>query len=180
MKLVFSAVLLLAGGLVLMGTLAIDYMSPGGFWVYIGTQGIGFALILTSSALSLPAFRQKLAWAIYLAGSCGWLICWSWFLHLGLFIPIPLVFWAAISSGCYVMSAIISGAASDIAGAVIAGTVGLGSTFSAWVMALNPTFASDCNYIPIAVGAVAGGAILAGVAMRRMQRNASHAASKAP
>src|SRR3546814_7631539 len=90
-KLIVAAVLLSAGGLVLLGTLAIDYMSPGGFWAYIGTQGVGFVLILVSSALCVPGFRQKSAWVTFLAGSCGWLVCWSWFLHLGLFRP--CAFW---------------------------------------------------------------------------------------
>lgn len=173
MKLIVAAVLLSAGGLVLIGTLAIDYMSPGGFWPYIGAQGAGFVLIVISSTLCLPGFRQKSAGATFLAGSCGWFICWSWFLHLGLLVPIPLVFWAAVASGCYVMSAAISGAVSDIPGTVVAAVLGAGSTFSTWVMALNATFASDYNYIPIAAGAVIGGVVLGGTALRSASRRSA-------
>lgn len=159
MRSLAAASLMSAGGAVLLGTLVIDYMSPGGFWVYISAQGLGFLLVLAGTCMTYGIFQSNAAWWWLVAASGVWLLCWSWFLHLGLFLPIPLVFWAAVASVGYLISVFLSGAGSEPMFAAVAAAFALGSMLSTGVMAIDPVFASDYNYIPFAAGALIAGII---------------------
>lgn len=152
-----SAVLIAVGGMTVVATVAIDYMSN--FWAYIGIQGVGFFLILIGSSFAGDWFTRKPAWGLFVGASSGWFVCWSWFLSFGLLIPIPLVFWAAISSIAYLASTLLVALSSKPSQAVIPGVMALGSLLSTAIMAGNSTFASDFNYVPVGVGAMAAGII---------------------
>lgn len=166
MRSLLAAIALSGGGAALLSTLAIDYMNPAGFWAFIGTQGIGFVLVLLAATLTYNSVRQKMGWGALVAASAGWVICWSWFLHLGLFIPIPLVFWAGGASVGYLAATFILGAGGDDIGAAVTGVLALGSMLSTAVMAVNPVFASDFNYIPFGAGALLAGIVLGFSALR--------------
>jgi len=163
-----SPSLMMFGGMLIISALGIDYMSTRGFWTYISVQGAGFAVAVIAAGLSFSAFRHKGAWALFFASCCGWMVCWSWFLTLGLLIPVPMVLWAAISSVGFLISTFLGVIRSDVVAVAIAAAFGLGSALSTGILAANPVFASDYSYIPFAVGAVGGGVILAiGPRLRR-------------
>jgi hypothetical protein len=159
-----SAALLTAGGVTIAATVGIDYMLH--FWLYIGVQGVGFTLTLAGALLAFGAFPRELAWGLFAAGSAGWFICWSWFLSFGLLIPIPIVFWAAVSSIAYLASTFVVGTSANSSSAMVTGALSVGSLLSTVVMAAVPTISSDFSYLPFGVGVAVGGILLAILTIR--------------
>lgn len=157
------------GGLVLLGSFAIDYMAN--FWTYIGAQGAGFALILAGSILTGATFRTGAARLLIVASTIVWFVCWSWFLTFGLFIPIPLVFWAALASLGYLVSVFALAIKSEFLTAIVPALLALGSWTSTGVMAMNPVFAADYTYAPFAIGALGAGIVSTTLAYQRSKLN---------
>lgn len=156
---VFAAVLMSTGGAVLLFPLTIDYVAQRAYWEVILLQGLGFLLVFTASLLAFGIFERTSGWAVFAAGSGLWLLCWSWFLHLGLFLPIPLVFWASLATLAYLISAFIFLINRELMSAAVVGVVAAGSIASTFVMQLvaESKVSPDYSYIPFAVGAVMGG-----------------------
>ncbi|MEV4669073.1 hypothetical protein [Microbacterium sp. LWO12-1.2] len=157
------------GGLTIAASVALYLMSY--FWAFFAIQGCGFLLLLVGSGLSFRWFSQPRTWILLVAGSSGWFICWSWPFTFGLLIPIPLVFWAALSSIAYLVGtffAVESGKASQWAALSV---LTIGSFASTIVMASDRLYASDWTYVPVGLGAAAAGIFL-GVGSLRSQPTA--------
>jgi hypothetical protein len=163
-----SASLIGAGGMAVVATLKIDYMSN--FWAYNGIQGLGFLFVLFGSTLAGDGFMRRAAWVLFLGGSSGWFICWSWFLSFGLLIPVPLVFWAAISSLAYLVSTLLLVDGGEPVRAAVPAMMTVGSLGSTVIMAANPVFASDWTYLPVGAGAVLSGIIFGFLVLRSTGR----------
>lgn len=147
------------GGAILLFPLTIDYVALGAYWEVILLQGLGFLLVFAASLLAFTIFERTSGWALFATGSGLWLLCWSWFLHLGLFLPIPLVFWASLATLVYLISVFIFVINKELVSAVVVGVVAAGSVASSFVMQLvaESKLSPDYSYIPFAAGAVVGG-----------------------
>jgi hypothetical protein len=115
--------------------------------------------VFTASLLAFSIFERRSGWVLFTAGSGLWLLCWSWFLHLGFFLPIPLVFWASLGTLSYLISAVILFLNREMASTAVVGVVAVGSIASTFVMqsVAGSTMSPDFSYIPFAVGAALGG-----------------------
>ncbi|SIT86074.1 hypothetical protein [Microbacterium sp. RU33B] len=158
---VLAATLMISGGLVLVSSLAVDYIVLRAYALVFVLHALGFAMIFAASLLARDVFTQTLARVMVASGSALWLLCWSGFL-IGNFVPIPLALWASLASAAYSVGAVACVLRHERAAAVIMSVLAVSSTFSTVVMLLAAAslVSPDFSYAPFAIGAVIGGALL--------------------
>lgn len=158
---VLAATLMISGGLLLVSSLAVDYVALQAYALVFVLHALGFVMIFAASLLARDVFTQTLARVMVASGSALWLVCWSGFL-IGYFVPIPLALWASLASAAYSVGAVACVLRHERAAAVIMSVFAVGSTFSTVVMLLAAAslVLPDYSYAPFALGAVIGGALL--------------------
>ncbi|MFJ2551947.1 hypothetical protein [Microbacterium sp. NPDC087591] len=153
-----GAALISLGGLAIAATVVVDHMvNP---WAFFAIQGCGFFLLFVGSGLSFRWFSRPRTWILLVVGSSGWFICWSWPFAFGLLIPLPLPFWAALSSIAYLVGTFFAVESRKASQWTALSVLTIGSFATTIVMATDRIYASDWTYVPVGLGAAAAGIML--------------------
>ncbi|MGJ0390607.1 hypothetical protein [Microbacterium sp. CGR1] len=167
-----GSIALIVSGILLGVVPLISNETTGGFWVGLLGDLLGFALLLAGVIL-ISAGTALAGRIILIAGAAVALFGFTWFLHLGLVVQVPIWGWSAATALAFFCAgaayAVERQAGLSIASLLLCG----GSLWTGVIVFGSPIWAPPYTYLPTSVAA-----IIVGLALWTLDASAHRAATE--